>query len=56
MSGVEGTEREDHDDGEAGVGQASGIVRALTTKDTKDHEGNLARWFDTWLRVCRIEL
>ena len=36
MSGVEGVECEDYDDGEVGVGADS---KASTTKDTKDHEG-----------------
>ena len=53
MSGVEGVECEDYDDGEAGVGRAAGlrwIARALTTKGTLRlrsvqapvHEANLA--------------
>jgi hypothetical protein len=47
MSGVEGAEREDYDDSEAGVEQASGFrfsasggkAKASTTKGTKVHEG-----------------
>ena len=40
MSGVEGAEREDYDDGEAGVETASGgKAKASTTKGTKVHEG-----------------
>jgi hypothetical protein len=39
MSGIEGIEREDYDEREAGVGKA----RALTTEGTGDHGGNLGR-------------
>ena len=39
MSGLEGVEREDHDEREAGVGANSfNHGKASTTKDTKVHE------------------
>ncbi len=57
MSGVEGAECEDYDDGEVGViGFGHRTAKASPTKDTKDHEGDLVGWFDTPLSVCRIEL
>ena len=39
MSGVEGAEREDYDDGEAGVGRASGYRLPDGNASTKGHEG-----------------
>jgi hypothetical protein len=43
MSGLEGAEREDYDECEAGVGRTA---RTSTTKGTKDHEGN---WYSVGL-------
>ncbi len=44
MPGVEGAEREDYDEREAGVGGFSGFWRPASVR------------FDTWPRVCRIKL
>ena len=56
MSGVEGVEREDYDDGEAGVGLPAAGFRlpverkASTTKGTKVHEGK--RTGGAFLTLC----
>src|SRR5579864_3534310 len=49
MSGVEGAEREDHDEREAGVEQTHLPRRAR--RFTKEERG----WFDMRLRACRID-
>ena len=53
MSGVEGAEREDYDEREAGVGRLPAIgfrsrLKAFTTKDTKVHEGRRQRTSDVF--------
>ena len=60
MSGVEGAEREDYDECEAGVGEIKnpGTQSTLrrSAKDAKETNAGVARWFDTWLHACRIEM
>jgi hypothetical protein len=58
MSGIEGAEREDYDECEAGVVVPASTAKASTTKVHEGKQGLKLFYtsrFDTWLRVCRIE-